>query len=69
MYEDTGYSSYRDPRLQPPEAFEPTDGEISHETCRHAAACERQREMRGGVDGPIWEAMECGDCDEWEARA
>ena len=66
MYEDTGYASYQDPRLQPPMEEESAD-EIAFSSCGHADACTHMYELMGDVADLIWDFMGCEDCDKWEA--
>lgn len=62
---ESGYASYLDPRLQPPEEQEETPQEVM-ERCDHCNACLRLCAMlHYGSDDP-WDVMECVDCDYWE---
>lgn len=75
MMPDTGYETYLDPRLAPPDEREPTPGEC-FDICAHSGACRRVLEL---FEGPVnedrfgWEdelaaRLDCGSCDEWGDR-
>lgn len=59
----SGYESYHDPRLQPPEDGEPT-AEECRERCVHCAACARAVELMGEDD--VADFLGCDSCDQWE---
>ena len=64
---DSGYESYQDARLQPPDETEMTPAEC-HENCIHAKACAR---IVRGV-GEVFDAaleLGCGDCEEYDDGA
>ena len=72
---DCGYTSYQDPRLQPPEEPEETAADF-YESCVHAGACHRQLVKNGmwaDDDGFGWVdrlagTLGCKDCEEWSDR-
>lgn len=71
MMEDPGYSSYQDPRLQPPEEYD--DPVAEFDRCTHRFACMRlyrtfvdDAKYAGWLD-EMCRRMCCGeDCDEFE---
>ena len=72
---DPGYSSYQDPRLQPPYIAAPIEEETpvgSYRSCSHQYACRRMLkriidfELLDPDDEEIADRLECEWCDEWE---
>jgi hypothetical protein len=64
MYEDTGYASYQDPRLQPPMEEESAD-KIAFDSCRRAGFCAA---MVDGCSKGAWEVLGCEECSDWRLR-
>ena len=64
MYEDTGYSCYQDPRLQPNAVDESAD-KIAFDSCRRARFCAA---MVDGCGNDAWEVLGCEECSNWRLR-
>lgn len=64
--EDTGYADYRDPRLQPAEEPEKSEGQLMYEGCVHAGACLAQHMRRSPVCGNEWDELGCDGCGQYD---
>lgn len=74
MLNEAGYSSYQDPRLQPPDEPDPTPAEC-WEWCIHGEVCRMHLERlygrdvdedRRGWKDYIADELGCSDCEYWE---
>ena len=68
-----GYANYQDPRLQPPEDYEPESDYNAYDRCTHCMACSRLALRLSGETmigaHRLAGTLGCAECEQWEEMA